>query len=75
MMPSGEMIEVHEPISAEKKWVLTQHQQPDALPAPLPEAELVGIKGRLRKRMNEAHNVQVPAATVTDLKELGDGHH
>jgi len=75
MLPSGEMIEVHEPISDARKWTLTQHQQPDALPAPLPEEALVGWKGKLRKRMNEAHNVQVPAATLSELKELGDSHH
>ena len=75
MMPNGEMLEVHEPISDAKKWTLTQHQQPGALPGPLPASATVGLKGKIRARFNRANAVQVPAPTLTDLKELGDGHH
>lgn len=77
MLPSGEMIEVHEPISDELRWTLTQHQDPKALAAPLPEEAFIGLKGKIRKRLNQAHSVQIPAATVSDLKELqeGDAHH
>jgi len=73
MLPSGEMIEVHEHLTDEQKWTLTQHQQPDALPAPLPESATRGLKGKLRKRMNQAHATQIPAPTLSDLKELD--HH
>ena len=75
MMPNGEMLEVHEPLSDAKKWTLTQHQLPEALPAPLPPSATVGLKGKIRVRLNRANAVQIPAATLTDLKELGDGHH
>ena len=75
MMPNGEMLEVHEPLSDAKKWTLTQHQLPEALPAPLPASATVGLKGKIRARLNRAHAIQVPAATLSDLKELGDGHH
>ena len=75
MMPNGEMLEVHEPISDAKRWTLTQHQAPGALPAPLSAASTTGLKGKLRVRMNKAHAVQIPAPTLSDLKELGDGHH
>jgi ubiquinol-cytochrome c reductase cytochrome b subunit len=70
MLPSGEMVEVHEQLTDAQKWTLTQHQQPDALPAPLPESATRGLKGKLRKRMNQAHAIQIPAPTLSELKEL-----
>ena len=75
MLSSGEMVEVHEPISDAQKWILTQHQQPGALPAPLPASATTGIRGKLRARMNRANATQIPAATLTELRELGDSHH
>jgi ubiquinol-cytochrome c reductase cytochrome b subunit len=75
MLPSGEMIEIHEPISDAKKWTLTQHQSPEALAAPLSASATLGLKGKLRSRMNRAHATQVPAPTLSELKALGDGHH
>jgi ubiquinol-cytochrome c reductase cytochrome b subunit len=77
MMPSGEFVEVHEPISPEKAWLLTQHEQK----APLELADLDQrgvrrpglIKSKLRKRFAVAHAEQVSKPTVEDLKEIE--HH
>jgi ubiquinol-cytochrome c reductase cytochrome b subunit len=77
MMEHGEFVEVHEPISAEKAWLLTQHEQNPALE--LEESDLRGVrrpgvlKNKLRARMSKAHAVAVPKATAADLKEIE--HH
>jgi ubiquinol-cytochrome c reductase cytochrome b subunit len=76
-MPSGEFVEVHEPISAEKAWTLTQHEQP--VPLELGDTDARGvrrpgaIKNKLRNRMSRAHAVAVPKVTAQDLKEIE--HH
>ena len=75
MLPHGEMIEVHEPISPERAWTLTQHQAPGALPPRLPESAKRGIIGKVRNRLNQAHAIQVPAATLSELKEIEESHH
>jgi ubiquinol-cytochrome c reductase cytochrome b subunit len=77
MMPHGEFVEVHEPISAEKAWLLTQHEQNP--PLALEENDLRGVrrpgvlKNKLRSRLSKAHAVAVPKATAEDLKEIE--HH
>jgi ubiquinol-cytochrome c reductase cytochrome b subunit len=77
MMPSGEFVEVHEQISPEKAWLLTQHEQNQ--PLELAESDLRGVrrpgllKSKLRKRLAVAHAVQVPKPNLSDLKELD--HH
>jgi ubiquinol-cytochrome c reductase cytochrome b subunit len=77
MMPHGEFVEVHEPISAEKAWLLTQHEQNP--PLELEEFDAAGVrrpkalKNRLRARLSKAHAVAVPKATAEDLKEIE--HH
>jgi ubiquinol-cytochrome c reductase cytochrome b subunit len=77
MMEHGEFVEVHEPISAEKAWLLTQHEQNPALE--LQESDLRGVrrpgvlKNKLRARMSKAHAVAIPKATAADLKEIE--HH
>jgi ubiquinol-cytochrome c reductase cytochrome b subunit len=77
MMPHGEFVEVHEPISAEKAWLLTQHEQNP--PLELEEFDAAGVrrpkalKNRLRARLSKAHAVAVPKATAADLKEIE--HH
>jgi len=77
MMPHGEFVEVHEPISAEKAWLLTQHEQNP--PLELEEFDAAGVrrpkalKNRLRARLSRAHAVAVPKATAADLKEIE--HH
>jgi ubiquinol-cytochrome c reductase cytochrome b subunit len=77
MMPHGEFVEVHEPISAEKAWLLTQHEQNP--PLELEEFDAAGVrrpkalKNNLRARLSKAHAVAVPKATAADLKEIE--HH
>jgi len=76
-MPSGEFVEIHEPISAEKAWTLTQHEQP--VPLELEDTDARGvrrpgaIKNKLRNRMSRAHAVAVPKVNAQDLKEIE--HH
>jgi len=77
MMPHGEFVEVHEPISPEKAWLLTQHEQNP--PLELEEFDAAGVrrpkalKNRLRARLSKAHAVAVPKATAEDLKQIE--HH
>jgi ubiquinol-cytochrome c reductase cytochrome b subunit len=77
MMPSGEFVEVHEPISPEKAWLLTQHEQ--VAPLELEEKDSRGVrrsgllKSKLRKRFAIAHAEQVTKPTMEDLKEIE--HH
>jgi len=77
-MPSGEFVEVHEPISAEKAWTLTSHEQIAPLELPLEDGAGVRnpgvLKNKLRNRISRATAVAVPKATETDRREL-DGHH
>ncbi len=74
MMPHGEFVEVHEPISAEKAWLLTQHEQIPALA--LDDYDTGGVrrpkalKNKLRARMSKAHAVAVPKVTAEDLKQI-----
>ncbi len=77
-MPNGEFIEVHEPISAEKAWLLTSHEQ--LAPLELPEHDEAGVrrpgalKNKLRNRISRATAVAVPKANETERREL-EGHH
>ncbi len=77
-MPNGEFVEVHEPISAEKAWLLTSHEQ--LAPLELPEHDEAGVrrpgalKNKLRNRISRATAVAVPKATETERREL-EGHH
>ena len=77
-MPNGEFVEVHEPISAEKAWLLTSHEQ--LAPLELPEHDGAGVrrpgalKNKLRNRISRATAVAVPKATETERREL-EGHH
>jgi ubiquinol-cytochrome c reductase cytochrome b subunit len=79
MLPSGEFIEVHEELSPEQKFTLTQHEQPTALEVPKVDANGVlnpqGLKGKLRARFSQAHVEQIPAPTETEAKALEGGHH
>jgi len=77
-MPNGEFVEVHEPISAEKAWLLTSHEQ--LAPLELPEHDEAGVrrpgalKNKLRNRISRATAIAVPKATETERREL-EGHH
>ncbi len=79
MLPHGEFIEVHEELSPEKKWTLTQHEQPGPVAIPAVDKNGIpapgGIKAKLRARMSAANAEQIPAPTETEVKELESGHH
>jgi ubiquinol-cytochrome c reductase cytochrome b subunit len=80
MLPHGEYIEVHEPISPEKAYLLTQHEQAPPLEAPSADANGVaprgGIKSRIRTRLSKALlGEQIAKPTAEDVKALEGGHH
>jgi ubiquinol-cytochrome c reductase cytochrome b subunit len=77
MLPHGEFVEVHEPISPELAWKLTAHEQAPALA--LEDVDSRGVrragalKNKLRKRISQANAESIPKASVDDLKEIE--HH
>ncbi len=76
-LPHGEFVEVHEQLSPEKIWTLTQHEQRP--PLALEEYDAHGVKrpgslkNKLRNRLSKAHAQAVPKVTAQDLKEIE--HH
>jgi ubiquinol-cytochrome c reductase cytochrome b subunit len=76
-LPHGEFVEVHEPLSQEQKWTLTQHEQTPALA--LPETDNAGVRrpksitSKLRARMSRAAAEQVAKPTSDDIKAIE--HH
>ena len=76
-LPHGEFVEIHEPISPEKAWLLTSHEQ--LAPLELPEFDAAGvkrpqaIKNKIRNRISRAATTAVPKATESDRKEIE--HH
>jgi len=79
MLPHGEFVEVHEPISPEKAYTLTQHEQVPALALPDEDSNGVrnpgGLKRKIRARASQANAEQIPAVTASELHELEGGHH
>jgi ubiquinol-cytochrome c reductase cytochrome b subunit len=80
MLPHGEYIEVHEPISPEKAYMLTQHEQRLPLEAPGADANGVaprgGLKSKVRARLSKAIlGEQIAKPTPEDVKALEGGHH
>ncbi|OIQ65223.1 hypothetical protein GALL_532220 [mine drainage metagenome] len=81
MLPSGEFIEIHEEISVEDKWSLTQHKQYNVIPeAPSVDANAlqrrIGLKERTRRGLSKwMYGEQVAKPTPKDLHELEGGHH
>jgi len=77
MLPHGEFVEVHEPISPELAWKLTAHEQAPALALEDTDANGVrragGLKNKLRKRLNQSNAESIAKRTLTDLKEIE--HH
>jgi ubiquinol-cytochrome c reductase cytochrome b subunit len=77
MLPHGEFVEVHEPISPELAWKLTAHEQAPALALEDADANGVrragGLKNKLRKRLNQSNAESIAKPTLTDLKEIE--HH
>ena len=76
-MPSGEFVEIHEPISPQKRFILTSHEQSGALELPDTDSRGVkrpgGFKNKLRVRLSKAHAVGVPKVTSDEIKEIE--HH
>ncbi|MDE3227559.1 MAG: ubiquinol-cytochrome c reductase cytochrome b subunit [Acidobacteriota bacterium] len=76
-LPHGEFVEVHEPISPEKAYLLTSHEQ--AAPLALPEVDARGVKragairNKIRSRMSVANAEAVAKVSADDLKEI-DSH-
>ncbi len=77
LLPHGEFVEVHEPLSAEKAWILTQHEQPPALELNSHDSHGVrrpgGLKNRILRRMSVATVEQVAKPDGEDLKAIE--HH
>jgi ubiquinol-cytochrome c reductase cytochrome b subunit len=77
MLPHGEFVEVHEPISPEKAYFLTSHEQ--APPLELPAVDGRGVKragalrNKLRARMSVANAEQITKVSADDLKQIE--HH
>jgi ubiquinol-cytochrome c reductase cytochrome b subunit len=76
-LPHGEFVEIHEPISPDKAWLLTSHEQ--LAPLELPEFDAAGVKrpqalkNKIRNRISRAATTAVPKATESDRKEIE--HH
>ena len=76
-LPHGEFVEVHEPLSQEQMWNLTQHEQTPALA--LPETDNAGVRrpksitSKIRARMSRAATEQVAKPTSDDIKAIE--HH
>jgi ubiquinol-cytochrome c reductase cytochrome b subunit len=74
MLPHGEFVEVHEPISPEQAFILTSHEQLPALD--LPEIDARGVKragalkNKLRARMSKSHAESIPKVTTEELKAI-----
>ena len=79
MLPHGEFVEVHEPLSAEQKWTLTQHEQSAPLEIAAEDARGVrnpkSIRAKLQNRMSRAATETISKPTSQEVKELESGHH
>ncbi|MBU6163535.1 MAG: ubiquinol-cytochrome c reductase cytochrome b subunit [Actinomycetales bacterium] len=79
MLPHGEFIEVHEPLSPQKAYLLTHHEQNPPLALTNEDAQGVanpqGIKGRVRSRMSRAAQEQITKPTAKEVLEIEEGHH
>jgi ubiquinol-cytochrome c reductase cytochrome b subunit len=80
MLPSGEFIEVHEPVSAEEAWVLAGHEQHRPLELE-PDTDENGIrrpggfKAKVRARLSRGLLAdQIPTPSNEELRELQSGH-
>ena len=76
-LPHGEFVEVHEPISPEKAYLLTSHEQAPALELPAVDGRGVkragALRNKLRARMSVANAEQITKVSADDLKQIE--HH
>ncbi|MBM3655495.1 MAG: ubiquinol-cytochrome c reductase cytochrome b subunit [Actinobacteria bacterium] len=79
MLPHGEFIEVHEQLSPERAYLLTQHEQLPALQANLTDESGVrnpkSLRAKVRARLSRSHAEQIAKPAASDLKELESGQH
>ena len=79
MLPHGEYIEIHEELSPEKKFALTQHEQPKAIALVTEDKQGVlnpkGIRAKLQARFSAANAENIAKPTASEIKELESGHH
>ena len=79
MLPHGEFVEVHEELTPERKYTLTQHEQPVAIEMVKEDARGVlnpkGIRAKLQARFSAANAENIAKPTAAELKELESGHH
>ena len=79
MLPHGEYIEIHEELSPEKKFALTQHEQPKAIALVTEDNQGVlnpkGIRAKLQTRFSAANAENIAKPTASEVKELESGHH
>ena len=79
MLPHGEYIEIHEELSPEKKYSLTQHEQPKAIALVTEDNQGVlnpkGIRAKLQARFSAANAENIAKPTSSEVKELESGHH
>jgi ubiquinol-cytochrome c reductase cytochrome b subunit len=79
MLPHGEYIEIHEELSPEKKYSLTQHEQPKAIALVTEDNQGVlnpkGIRAKLQARFSAANAENIAKPTASEVKELESGHH
>ena len=78
MLPHGEFVEVHEPLSPERAYTLTSHEQPPAIEPVMADQNGVrnpkGAKAKLQARLSRAHSEQVAKPTAKDMLEIEDHH-
>ncbi len=79
MLPHGEFIEIHEELSPEKKFTLTQHEQPQAIALVKEDSHGVvnpkGFRAKLQARFSAANAENIAKPTAAEVKELEGGHH
>ena len=79
MLPHGEFVEIHEELTPEKKYALTQHEQPKAIELVTEDAQGVlnpkGIRAKLQARFSAANAENIAKPTAAEVKELESGHH
>ena len=79
MLPHGEYVEVHEPLTPERAYLLTSHEQLAPLEIGAADENGVanpqGLKGKVRSRLSQAHQEQIAKPTTKELLELEEGHH
>jgi ubiquinol-cytochrome c reductase cytochrome b subunit len=79
MLPHGEFVEVHEELTPERKWLLTQHEQ--NAPIQLQESDKTGvrnpkgIRAKLQAKFSASNAEAVAKPTAQDIKQLESGHH